>query len=252
MIGLQFTLTGRTAMFKQPDVNEFVYMTYGHIHKVAVYGMLGAMLGLNGYEEHYRYNQEHKVAKEFPDFYDRLRSLEVAIEPLTSNGMFSKKMQVFNNSVGYASKEQGGNLVVREYWLEEPQWRIYLYTDDTKLMDILKAHVLHNKCTYVPYLGKNDHPATILNAKEVEFKLIEKVTLCHSLFVLDNVTFNSDRSMRGPRQALYLYKEQLPVGLTKRPNRYILKTLVATNQTISKYPAQSVFYSCEEKTIQFI
>ncbi len=68
MIGLQFTLTGRTAMFKQPDVNEFVYMTYGHIHKVAVYGMLGAMLGLNGYDEHIDTIKSTKWQKNFRIF----------------------------------------------------------------------------------------------------------------------------------------------------------------------------------------
>ena len=36
---LKFTLTGQNAFFKKPDVNEYCYFTYGHIHKVALLGM---------------------------------------------------------------------------------------------------------------------------------------------------------------------------------------------------------------------
>ena len=43
---LKFTLAGQNAFFKKPDVNEYCYFTYGHIHKVALLGMLGAMLDI--------------------------------------------------------------------------------------------------------------------------------------------------------------------------------------------------------------
>ena len=32
---LKFKLSGETAFFKKPDVNTFIYFTYGCIHKVA-------------------------------------------------------------------------------------------------------------------------------------------------------------------------------------------------------------------------
>ncbi|MED4936392.1 CRISPR-associated protein Cas5 [Heyndrickxia coagulans] len=45
---LAFELRGRTAFFKKPDVNANIYFTYSHIHKIALLGMLGAILGLKG------------------------------------------------------------------------------------------------------------------------------------------------------------------------------------------------------------
>ena len=46
---LKFTLKGKTGFFKKPDVNTYLYFTYGNIHKVALLGMFGAILGLSGY-----------------------------------------------------------------------------------------------------------------------------------------------------------------------------------------------------------
>ena len=50
---LKFTLAGQNAFFKKPDVNEYCYFTYGHIHKVALLGMLGAIAGYKGYGSKY-------------------------------------------------------------------------------------------------------------------------------------------------------------------------------------------------------
>ena len=42
---LRFNLSGKNAFFKKPEVNTFCYFTYGNIHKVALLGMFGAILG---------------------------------------------------------------------------------------------------------------------------------------------------------------------------------------------------------------
>ena len=53
----------------------------------------------------------------------------MSIIPGAEKGFIRKKIQVFNNSVGYASGEQGGNLIVKEQWLEEPSWDVYVLLD---------------------------------------------------------------------------------------------------------------------------
>ena len=50
MKAIKFNLSGKFAHFKKPDVNSYAYFTYSHIHKVALLGILGAILGLKGYE----------------------------------------------------------------------------------------------------------------------------------------------------------------------------------------------------------
>lgn len=44
MEAIKFTLSGRNAFFKKPEVNAVHYYTYGQIHKVALLGMFGAIL----------------------------------------------------------------------------------------------------------------------------------------------------------------------------------------------------------------
>ena len=104
MQALTFTLSGETAFFRQPDVNAYLYFTYGHIHKVALLGMFGAILGLDGYNQ-------MKKGQKYPEFYEALKDLRISIRPLVNHGLFLKKIYSFNNSVGYASFEKGGNLI---------------------------------------------------------------------------------------------------------------------------------------------
>ena len=40
MKALKFTLSGETAFFKKPDVNTYLYFTYGNIHKIALLGLI--------------------------------------------------------------------------------------------------------------------------------------------------------------------------------------------------------------------
>ena len=119
MNSLKFTIEGKTAFFKIPEVNAVQYFTYGNIHKPALLGILGAIMGYGGYTQ-----QNEKDI--FPEYYDKLKDLKVSILPFAGDGYFRKKTQNFNNSVGYASKEEGGNLIVSEQWLEEPKWTVYI------------------------------------------------------------------------------------------------------------------------------
>ena len=48
---LKFTLKGKTAFFKMPEVNTYYYFTYGNIHKVVLLGIFGAILGYGGYSQ---------------------------------------------------------------------------------------------------------------------------------------------------------------------------------------------------------
>lgn len=51
MEAVKFTLSGRNAFFKKPEVNAYYYFTYSHIHKVALLGIFGAILGYGGYAQ---------------------------------------------------------------------------------------------------------------------------------------------------------------------------------------------------------
>ena len=163
MEALKFTLSGNSAFFKDNVINT-VYLTYGNIHRVALLGMFGAILGYGGYSKKYnifnKFNKKDKKKPDYPEFYEKLKDIKISIVSNGKNGYFNKKLQTFNNSVGYASKEEGGNLIVKQFWLENPSWDIYILLDceeTKKIADYIK----NRKAVYLPYLGTNDHLANI-------------------------------------------------------------------------------------------
>lgn len=251
MRGISFLLSGKTAMFKKPDVNANVYLTFNNIHKVALLGLLGAVIGLDGHEQHVR---DKKCS--YPAFYEQLKDLEIAIQPLGNGeggefrGHFVKKLQTFNNSVGYASQEEGGNLVVKEYWLENPKWRIYIKDDGSQNYQKVAQSLLNKKVVYTPYLGKNDHIADITDIKEVELTLhkVKEAVPVHSLISLDRVTFTAKAVGKG---SVFLFKESLPVALMPDANIYQYDLFVYTNQGVEELEKEAKLYSCEDQYLYF-
>lgn len=229
---LSFTLSGKTAHFKREDVNAHTYFTYSHIHKMALYGILGSIVGLKGYND--------QGNDEYPEFYDKLKNLEVAILPMdTLQGRFRKKIHFFNNSVGYGNvkDKMGQNLIVREQWLENVKWKIVINLKslkDVQLAENLTMKLLNRECVYMPYLGKNDHLAVISEVKKISI-LPTKSEKIDSLFYkedfeLKDETENDDLP--------FLFQDQFPVGIdecllyTKRQTCLTNRLINQTNQDI--------------------
>ena len=238
---LKFRLWGETAFFKKPDVNTYLYFTYSNIHKVALLGMFGAVLGYKGY------NQMTKE-EDLPEFYERLKKLKVGIEPKEgSRGSFSKKVQVFNNSVGYASQEQGGNLIVKEQWLENPEWSIYVLINSSEA-EQLEKYIREYRTTFIPYLGKNDHIANIdyigtydCEKSEGDIETIESLALVKDLDIGDDI-----EDVNYP----YRYQENLPIALNKITNMYEYDRFIYTNMFIDDVRTEEI-YNVEGKNIVF-
>lgn len=252
MDALKFNLSGRTAFFKKPDVNSFYYFTYGNIHKVALLGVLGAICGYGGYN-----SQCLNKEQIYPEFYEKLKDINIGIVPKNEKGYINKKIQVFNNSVGYASKELGGNLIVKEQWLENPKWDIYILIDENVPED-LKDRLLNSRFKYIPYLGKNDHMANITDAEYIEnIEKLDNVEKVDSIFIkdkfeiqkLDDDLFDMVNDSYEDVSE-YKYEEMLPVSLEEITNKYNLETFIYTNSKL-KSLTDSKTYRCDDKNIFF-
>lgn len=244
MKSLQFTLSGKAACFRQPDVNTQVYFTYNNIHRVALLGLLGAVLGLAGYRNHKVFGQEKPT---FPEFYTVLSPMLVSVTPNGKNGYFTKKIQYFNNSVGYASKEQGGNLQVKEQWLENPSWTILLTRYDLAedIWDKLCHNLLHQQCVYIPYLGRNDFPAQIDDVSFVELSSSRKNRI-DSLFLYEGDL----KSLKGG-SSQYLSVETAPIALVPDVNFYEFGRYIFTNASIPEDALPEHLYSDGERQYCF-
>lgn len=246
MKALRFMLNGKTAFFKKPEVNSYYYFTYGNIHKIALLGIFGAILGYSGYTKQYNRNNSIKdLRRDFPEFYEKLSQIKVSICPNSESGFFPKKIQSFNNSVGYASKEQGGNLIVKEQWLENPSWNICVLLDCNEA-DRLAEAIINRKCIYTPYLGKNDHLADILNADVEEiWEQKSGEGNVSSLFIKENAKMIVRKSLRGKTGMTYKYQECLPYSLDEWTNNYILKSFIYTDADVS-WEQQNVYLIGQE------
>ena len=250
---LGFTLSGKTAFFKKPEVNACVYFTYGNIHKVALLGIFGAILGYGGHTQKYaQINRKGPLTEGFPEFYERLSMLKVSIVPNTEHGIFQKKIQSFNNSVGYASREQGGNLIVKEQWLEEPSWDIFVLLDCEEAEKLCDA-IISRRTIYIPYLGKNDHCADILSAQIVECNEISSGEgKIDSLFLKEKAElmveddfFNDSED----KSYTFKYEEKLPYQMDAWTNHSILASFIYTN-SVMVWENQDV-YQVKDKMLMF-
>ena len=233
---VKFTLSGKTAFFKKPEVNSYINFTYGHVHKMSLLGIFGAILGYDGYGQKQWKSKEkckekkEKLVEEFPEFYERLKDVKVSIVPQNDKGYISKKVQMFNNSVGYASKEQGGNLIVKEQWLEEPKWDIYVLVTNEETEELAKQ-LCEQKCVYMPYLGKNDHPADIKKTRLIDIQESQnEVVVLASLFPKASGEISDE--MEPNAHSEFRYEEKLPVGLDAMTNFYLYDTFVYTNYAL--------------------
>lgn len=247
MKALKFNLSGGTAFFKKPDVNTYFYFTYGNIHKIALLGIIGAILGLKGY------NQQGKNT--YPEFYEKLQDLNVAIIPNNEKGYITKKVQIFNNSVGYASQEEGGNLIVKEQWLERPDWDIYILLDGNQYVEDIENSFLNRSFSYVPYLGKNDHFANIKNIEILELVEKNNADTIHSLFFKSYFDFIKQEIEEFSLEDMEIeeqwkYEERLPIALEEHTNQYITEGCILTNLKV-KLREEYKLYSHNERTLFF-
>ncbi|MDR5587508.1 type I-B CRISPR-associated protein Cas5b [Clostridium aquiflavi] len=249
---LKFKLSGKTAFFKKPDVNTYLYFTYGNIHKVALLGLFGSVLGYGGYnqmklkEELSEKKKKDEVKIKFPEFYEKLKDLKVSIAPSNEKGFIPKKVQCFNNSVGYASKEQGGNLIVKEQWLENPSWDIYVLIENEESQKIAD-NLINHKAVYSPYLGKNDHYADISNVELLDTESIldgSNVNKINCLFTKESfkvVLDEEDEYEDDIYEETFKYEEKLPIVLNEDTNMYELKSFLYTNMKVCSDSKCSVY-----------
>lgn len=257
---LKFTLSGTHAFFKKPDVNAYIYFTYGNIHKIALLGLLGAIVGYKGY------NSQNEEESTYPQFYEKLRHIKLGIVPSIRKGFedtgiqgyFTKKIQTFNNTVGYANKD--GTLIVKEQWIENPCWDIYLLLDNEE-SEKISDYILNSRSIFIPYLGKNDHFADIGDIEIIEavFLDVYKNIKIDSVCLKEYFKLNKNEFWNGEdeeeEKTIYKYEEFLPVFLEETTNQYITEAFIFTNNKLSLKDDEKAnnanLYNCKGKNIFF-
>lgn len=224
MYCLKFSLKGKQAFFKYPNFNV-INFTYSHIHKPALLGLLGAILGYNGY----RSIQEEEV---YPEYYKKLKDLKISIVPKSEK--FIKSYYTFNNSSGVAcNTKRITNLVTTFQILEDVEWDIYILDDGSNEYNILKEKMLINESIFTPYLGNNSFLATIENVMIINIKDIKETEgRIISLVEEENISIREDKEdmlLQNMNEYLYIFSlpEKLDDNLLYETKEYILTNKIA-------------------------
>lgn len=231
---ISFDLKAEMGFFKKPDINDGIYLTYNMLHKPALLGILGAVLGLRGFEAN----------SKMPEYYEKLKHLKVGIQPLnSSNGNFEKDIVSYNNGTGFASMEEGGNLIVTEQILLKPEYRCFIMLDiDNELEYKLFDYIIKNKAEYLPYLGKNDFSAwwtdTKVYDKCEEFDFSKNFKVVSIFSKTEAVSQHVAKTMTGmmARKTVmpFMYFEKLPIVYDEALFQYCYADFVYSNVTFEK------------------
>ncbi|MGI9527811.1 MAG: type I-B CRISPR-associated protein Cas5b [Weeksellaceae bacterium] len=229
---ISFDLKSDFGFFRKPETNNTLNVSYNMIHKPAILGLLGAVIGLKGYQE----------KGELPEYYQKLGKLKIGIAPLNhENGNFMKTPIKYSNTVGYANK--GTTFLTEELTLITPQYRIYVLLDESNSeQQQLLANLKNGYTEFIPYFGKNEFTAWWDNYREWAFEEAQlnetdKVQI-DTLFLKNEIITPSllqPRRGRGQRDSkvnFFIYFERLPIGFNLNLFQYDLKEFVFTNYLI--------------------
>ncbi|GAB4326992.1 MAG: hypothetical protein OHK0038_00550 [Flammeovirgaceae bacterium] len=218
--------------FRKPDTNSTINLSYNMLHKPALLGILGAIIGLEGYKE---YGKE-------PEYSIKLKNLKVGIEPLEhERGNFQKTVIKYSNTVGYANK--GSNYLTEEATLIKPSYRVYLLLDMTdEYHHKLYNYLQEGKAEFLPYFGKNEFYAWWESwdngFQEYQFEQVEKA---ESSFVVKTLIQKATQTLKDQKEeimfdllnvdkeeATYMYFERLPIGFDEKLKQYNLDNFAFT------------------------
>ncbi len=236
---ISFDISSDFGMFKKPDVND-VYFTFNIIPKPTLLGVLGAIIGLGGYNQ-------MKESDDYPEFYRELQDLPIGLVPYGNKGVFQKRIIKYNNTVGYANKD-GGTLNIIEQTLIEPKYKIYIGLDlskesHKKLNEFIDKKMVQYE--YIPYMGKNEFRLDINEVKHFEKDKDFKQFIPNDEFAIfslfpniGNEALKRSEVLRDPfdssmSESYFYYFERLPIELDEL-NQYHYENLAYTNAKMVK------------------
>ena len=235
------------AFFRIPDTNATINLSYNIIHRPAVLGVLGAIIGLDGYKE----------KGKLPQYYDLLKDVRIGVEPLNHDkGNYSKTNIKYSNTVGYANK--GTNFLTEELTLVKPQYRIYLLLDeDNGYQKHLIDNIRDGCAEFIPYLGKNEFTAwwSTNSYKEYHFsdekRPIGSIKI-KTIFQKDMVLKNNveapfpDLLNFGNTESPFIYFERLPKDFDLSLMQYDLGEFAFSNYQIKNAQTLENLFFVEE------
>ena len=228
-----FEISSLFGFLRKPELNEDIYFSYNTLHKPALLGILGSILGLRGLEG-------YNTKDDYPEYYTLLSNIPLGIQPITQfSGVFDKTIIEYTNTIGYANA--GSTLMVKEQTLIRPHFKIYLLLDTNVEIQIkLKTFLEQSEAVFLPYFGKNEHNVIIKNFKVLQL-LKDNIPVedffLSSIFIKSDLIKDMIKFEAGAKSSKnkFLYFEELPVGYDVKSKNYAFEKFVYSNYKFKKH-----------------
>lgn len=244
---ISFDLKADFAFFRKPETNATINLSYNIIHRPAVLGILGAIVGLEGYKE----------KGKLPQYYELLKNVKIGIEPLnTESGNYGKTGIKYSNTVGYANKRT--NFLTEELTIINPEYRIFLLLNEAdEHQQKLDNSIKNGRAEYIPYFGKNEFTAwwDAKSYKEYNFskrEINDMSVKIQSVFHKKNILKNNaeaplpDLLNFDNMEMPFVYFERLPKGLDLDLMQYEIAEFAFTNYLIQNAQQLEGLFFLEE------
>ncbi|MCK5520798.1 MAG: type I-B CRISPR-associated protein Cas5 [Candidatus Marinimicrobia bacterium] len=234
---ISFIIKSEKGFLKKPDINDGIYLTYNMLHKPALLGILGAIIGLGGYKKN----------GVLPEYYLALKDLPIGIKPVDDEkGNFQKTLVYYTNTTGFANEGEnkaGATHLINEQTLIKPSYKIYLMLDmDNEHQKQLYENLKNQKAEYLPYLGKNDYSLwwDKDEVEEYEWENTGKSSniIISTIFkkdqaIMDHVVKAIGRKALAEQKNYYYYFECLPISFNDKLFQYTMADFAYTNATLA-------------------
>jgi len=164
---LVFNLKGNFAHFNNPlTFSKYLKHTYYIPPKSTILGLLGSLIGLDGYGN-----------KKIPEFIDKLSNINLYIKVIDYKKL-NKMIVQYNSLNSFANNVViNPNVIMKEEILCNPKYEIGLLLDDSnELHNKIIHNIKNNVSKYHLYLGKNEFFVNIEYIDLFDFKYIDKIT----------------------------------------------------------------------------
>lgn len=187
---ISFDLHSDFAFFRKPETNATINLSYNIIHKPALLGIFGAIVGLEGYKE----------KGKLPEYYERLRNVKVGVQPLNHNqGNYAKINIKYSNTTGYANSSN--NFLTEELAIINPVYRVYILLNfENEYENQLYENIKNAKSEFIPYFGKNEFTAWWDKESYRDYQFSEAAPITNDS-VLIKTLFKKEINVRDNREA---------------------------------------------------
>ncbi len=233
---VSFDLKGNFGFFRKPETNNTLNVSYNMLHKPALLGLLGAIIGLKGYQK----------KGELPEYYQKLSKIKVGIEPLNHDkGNFTKTPIKYSNTVGYGNK--GTTFLTEELTLISPQYRVFLLLDiDKQEQEQLLENLKGCRTEFIPYFGKNEFTVwwdkdsfKVYDFQQAELQEDQSIPIQNVFLKNQVIAENSEKpevdffsAANDDTELPFMYFERLPTRFNEELMQYELSEMVFSNCVI--------------------